>query len=159
AEGKPPEKKDEPKEKPFADVVKDFAVHEGLFNVYRKDDKTFLEIQPDQYDKPFMISLTRLNGVGEGAFLGNQMLDNYLVELHKVGKSVQLLAKNVMFRADADPAMKEAVDRSFADSLLGSAALASQPHPDRKSDLVDPSSFFLRDVERVGQFTDQVLHS
>ncbi|MBI3448974.1 MAG: zinc-dependent metalloprotease [Acidobacteria bacterium] len=156
---KPPDKKDEAKEKPFADVIKDYAVQEGLFNVYRKDDKTYLEIKPDQYDRDFMVSVTRLNGVGEGEFLGNQMLDNYLVQFHKVGKGVQLIARNVMFRADSDPAMKEAVARSFTDSLLGTAKLESQPHPDRKSDLVEMSPYFIRDVERVGQFTDLVLKS
>src|SRR5437867_9025313 len=154
---KPGDKKDESKEKPFAEVVKEFTLHEGLFNIYRKDDKTLLELRPDQYDVLFMASVTRLNGVGEGELLGNQMLDNYLIQFHKVGKGVQLVMKNVMFRADTDPAMKHAVDRGFADSLVASAALASQPHPDRKSDLVDLSPFFLRDVERVSQYTETLL--
>src|SRR5687767_6165758 len=35
-------------EKPFADVTKDFEVTKGLFNIYRKDEKTYLEIMPDQ---------------------------------------------------------------------------------------------------------------
>jgi len=153
------DKKDEPKEKPFADVVKDFTVQEGLFTVYRKDDKTFLEIRPDQYDRYYMVSQTRTNGVGEGNFLGNQMLGNYLIQFHKVGKGVQLVSRNVMFRADSDPAMKEAVERSFADSLMGAVKLESLPQPDRKSDLIDLSPLFLRDIERVNQFTDQVLKS
>src|SRR5262249_13988806 len=145
--------------KPFADVVKDFKLQEGLFNIYRKEDKTLLELRPDQYDVFFMANVTRLNGVGEGDLLGNQMLDNYMIQFHKVGKSVQLLMKNVMFRSDGDPAMKHAVDRGFADSMAASAKLESQPHPDRKSDLIDLSPLFIRDVERVSQFTETFYKS
>jgi len=151
------EKKDE--DKPFADVVKDFAVQEGLFTIYRKDDKNFLEIKPDQYDKFYLISLTRVSGVGQSDLLGNMMLWNYPVQLHKVGKSVHMIIKNVMFRADSDEAMRRAVDRSFSDSVAGVAKFESLPHPDRKSDLVDLSAFFIRDIERVEQYTDEELKS
>lgn len=159
AEGKSSGKKDEPPEKPFADVVKNFTVQEGLFNFYRKDGKTLLEIRPDQYDRYYMVSLSRLSGVGETDLLGNHMLGNYPVQFHKVGKNVQLIIKNVSFRADRDPDIEKAVERSFSDSIQGNAKLESQPHPDRKSDLVDTASLFLGDIERVEQYTDEELHS
>src|SRR5687768_7543897 len=36
-----------PKDKPFADIVKDAQVIKGLFTLYRTEDKVFLEILPD----------------------------------------------------------------------------------------------------------------
>jgi hypothetical protein len=160
--GKPGEKdgkKDEPKEKPFDEVVKEFAVQEGLFTFYRKDDRTFMEIKPEQYGRFYLVSVTRLTGVGQADLLGNQMVGNFPVQFVKVGKGVQAVMKNVVFRSERDESLRRAVERSFSDSIAGAAKLESQPHPDRKSDLVDATALFVKDIERVEQYTDEVLKS
>jgi hypothetical protein len=149
-----------PKEKPFGDVIKEFEAHEGLFTLYTKDEKAYLEIKPDQYEKLYLMSLTRIGGIGQFfPLLGNQGMWNAPVEFHKVGKNVQFLRKNVFYRSHGDKGLKRAVERSFSDSLFGSAKLASAPHPERKSDLIDLSELLIRDVGAVGQYTQDVLKS
>src|SRR5262249_51362736 len=111
------EKKPEtPPEKPFADVIKDAKPIKGLFTLYQTEDKVFLEIQPDQLDKMFMLSLTCESGLGEGGFYGAEMCGQTPVVFRRQGKNVQLIAKNTRFVAQEGAPIERAVKRSFSDS-------------------------------------------
>lgn len=50
--------------------MKDAEVIRGLFTFYKTEDKVLLEIQPNQFDKTYMFSLTCESGLGEGDFMG-----------------------------------------------------------------------------------------
>lgn len=139
-----------PPEKSFGDFTKDFELTKGLFSVYRKDDKTYLEILPDQLGKVYLFSPTLESGIGERGFLSAQMMDDFAFSFVRNGKSVQMVVKNLRFRASDSAAIKRAVDRSFADSILGSTKIESLPHPDRKSVLVDLSALMLTDIPMLG---------
>src|SRR5512132_2564259 len=149
-------KKDEPA---FEEAVKDFQKIDGLFTLWKKDDRYLMELKPDQMDKPYMLSVTRETGIGQGFLLAAQVLGENPVEFHKAGKKVQLLLKNPRFQAMTDADVKRAVDKSFSDSLAGAAKIESQPHPESKAILVDITPFFLTDVEGVGPFLGQVLQT
>ena len=72
-----------PKEKPFEEAIKDFEVHEGLFTLYTKEHQAFLEIKPDQYDEVYLMTLTRVGGIGQyDPLLGNQQVWNHYIR-HK----------------------------------------------------------------------------
>jgi hypothetical protein len=137
-------------DKPFADVTKDFEVTKGLFSVYRKDDKTYLEIMPDQLGKVYLFSPTLESGIGERGFLSAQVLDDFAFSFVRNGKSVQFVVKNLRFRASDSAAIKRAVERSFADSILASTKIESLPHPERKSVLVDLNALMLTDIPMLG---------
>src|SRR6266576_4674029 len=145
------EKKPEtPPEKHFADVVKDAKVVKGLFILYKTEDKVFLEILPDQFDKMYMLSLTCESGLGEGGFYGAEMCGETAVSFHRQDKNVQLLARNTRFVAQPNSPMERAVKRSFSDSILGSAKIESLPHPERKSLLIDLGALLLTDLPMMG---------
>ena len=55
----------------------------------------------------------------------------------KIGNTVQLLAKNVKYTAKAGTPEARAVAQAFSDSLLASTPVVSQPHPERKSVLIE----------------------
>src|SRR5690242_10574076 len=118
-------------QKPFAEVIKDAREQPGFFNVYSKDEKVWLEIQPEQIDRPFFLQANRTQGIGERDPFPSPMLRSYVVEFHRVGNLVQLLAKNTQFIALAGTPLARAVRESTSDSLLGSVPVASQPHPER----------------------------
>ena len=139
---KPPEP---PKEKAFADIVKDAQVIKGLFTLYRTDEKVFLEILPEQLEKIYLASLTLDSGIGEAGFYAAAMAGESPFVFHKQGKNVQLVVKNTRFYADNGP-MQRAVARSFSDSILGSTKIESLPHPERKSILIDLGALLLTDL-------------
>ncbi len=148
------------KDKTFDEVIKDFTKHEGLFVVYTKDDQAFLEIKPDQYDKTYLITLTRTHGIGQFfPMLGNQQVWNGPFQLRKIGKNVQVVFKNYQFTAEGNKPMMKAVERSFSDSLFGSTKLAGEPHPETKADLIDLAEIVLQDADAIGAMTGVVLQS
>ena len=143
-------KEKEKKEKPFDEVIKDtVAVKGGLFTFYRKEDenKVYLEILPDQLDKTYLFNPTLESGTGESFLLAASMLNEFPVVLHRVGNSIQLVQKNVLFRADEKKPISRAVRNGFSDSILAQAKIESAPHPERKSLLVDLGSMLLNDFE------------
>lgn len=113
--------------------------------VWRRDDKVWLEITPERLGKPLLVTVNVAQSVGERGLYGSQMGPDWLAEFRKVGNQFQLVAKQQAFRGDRDPASRLAVSQGFSDSLIGSAAIVSAPHPERKSVLVD-ASFLLGDM-------------
>ncbi len=144
------QKAEPPKDKPFAEVVKDAQVIKGLFTFYQTEEKVFLEIQPEQLDKMYMLSLTCESGLGEAGFYAADMCGETPIVFHKQGKNVQMIAKNTRFVAQDNSPMARAVAHSFSDSILGSAKLESLPHPERKSVLIDFGAILLTDVPMMG---------
>lgn len=143
AEAKKPEP---PKEKTFAEIVKDAKEIKGLFTLWQTDEKLYLEVLPDQLDKVYMLSLTADSGIGERGFYAAAMTGETAILLRKRAKNLQILAKNSRFRAADGTPMKRYVDRSFSDSALGLVKIESLPHPERKSVLVDLGSLLLTDL-------------
>lgn len=107
--------------------------------------------------QPLFMAVNLSRGLGERWLLGGLMGANYavggdyLVELRKAGTNVQLIARNTTFTANPGSPEAFAVRDSFSDSLLGSAPVASAPHPERKSILIEANTLLLRDIPR-GQY-------
>lgn len=129
--------------KPFADVIKGAKEQPGLFPIWRKDEKVWIEIPKEALNKPFLFSVNVANAVGERGLYASQMLGDELAEWRRIGNQVQLIALNTKFRADA--ANKLAVEQAFSPSLIASGSAASAEHPDRKSILVD-AAMLLGDI-------------
>ena len=131
--------------KPFAEVIKDATRQDGFVPVWRKDEKVWLEIAPERLGVPMLVSVNVAQSVGERGLYASQMGPDWLAEFRKVGNQFQLVAKQTNFRGERDAASRVAVGQGFSDSLIGSAAVASAPHAERKSVLVD-ASFLLGDM-------------
>ncbi|MEO5764147.1 MAG: zinc-dependent metalloprotease, partial [Casimicrobiaceae bacterium] len=132
--------------KPFADVIKDAKETPGLFRVFRKDEKAWLELAPEQFDTPFFFSWNLSRGLGEKFIFGGLMGDSEIVEFHRVGNIVQLLARNQVYFASEGKPQQRAVAEAFSDSLLAAVPVASQPHPERKSILIELNALLLVDI-------------
>lgn len=148
-DAKKPAAPEPPKEKAFADIVKDAQVIKGLFTLYRTDEKVYLELLPEQLEKTYLVSLTVDSGIGERGFYAAAMAGEAPIVFHKQGKNVQLVFKNSRFYAQEGP-MSRAVARSFSDSILGSTKIESLPHPERKSILIDLGALMLTDLPMLG---------
>jgi len=143
ADAKKPEP---PKEKPFAEIIKEAQAIPGLFTAYQTEEKVYLEIRPEQLDQVYMLSLTCESGIGERGLYAAAMCGAAPIVFHKAGKNIQLRIKNSAFTAREGTPIRRAVDRSFSDSILGSTKIESLPHPERKSLLIDLGALLLTDV-------------
>jgi Met-zincin/Domain of unknown function (DUF5117)/Domain of unknown function (DUF5118) len=143
AAAKPPVDPTAPK--PFAEVTKGAKVDDGLFPLWRKDEKVWLEIPKAMLNKPFLFTANIANSVGERGLYASQMGQDWMVEFRQVGKQIQLIALNTKFRAVSDQGSKRAIEQAFSPSLIGASAMASAEHPERKSLLID-AGFLLSDI-------------
>lgn len=130
----------------FAEVIRDAKRSDGFLPVWTKDDKVWMEIPAAAMNKPFFFAVSVANGLGERFFWPGLMGGSQVVELRKVGNTVQLIAKNVKVRAPANTPLAKALEESYSDSLLATAPAASAPHPERKSILVDANALLGGDL-------------
>ncbi len=142
--------------RPFADVIKDAKEAPGLFPVWQKDDKVWLEVAPDQFGKPLLFTSNLSRGVGEQGVYGGMMLFDQVVVLKRIGNTVQLIAKNYAFTGGDNAPMAQAVREGFTDSLLGNTTVVSQPHPERKTVLIDANALLLTDIPAGEYFTSGI---
>ncbi len=142
---------------PFATVIKDAKQTDGLFTVWQKDDKVWLELKPEDFGKSFYLSPKVARGIGERGLYGGSMASRWggygrpqIVEFQKVHNQVRLLAVNNEFIARAGTPEARAVGAAFSPSLLSSAPVASQAHPERKTVLVEANALFVNDMLGLG---------
>ncbi|MFN5047986.1 zinc-dependent metalloprotease, partial [Roseateles sp.] len=132
--------------KPFAEIIKDAKQQNGLFPIWRKDEKVWLEIPKAMLGKPFLFTANTANAVGERGLYASEMMMDMMAEFRLVGRQVQLIALNNKFRAVAEQGSKTAIEQAFSPSLLAAAPVASAEHPERKSVLVDASALLFNDI-------------
>ena len=129
--------------KPFAEVSKDFKQDDGMFPIWRKDERVMLEIPRAMLNKPFLFTVNIANSIGERGAYASQMGPDTMAEFRLIGRNLQLVALNNKFRATGEG--KRAVQQAFSPSLLAATAVASADNAERKSFLVD-ASFLLADI-------------
>ena len=141
----------------FATVIKDAKKTDGLFGYWQKDDKVWLELKPEDFNKPFFLSPKLARGIGEAGIFGGSMyvpnsrVYERIVEFRKVHSVIQLVELNTDYVArDPKSPQARAVAASFSPSLLASAPVASLAHPERKTVLVDAGPLFLNDMLGLG---------
>ena len=139
--------------KPFAEVIKDAKETKGLFPLWQKDEKVLIELAPDQFGVPYLFTVNLSRGVGQAGVYGGMMLTDQIVEWKKIGNTVQLIAKNYAFTGGTNAPIAQGVKEGFTDSLIGSTTVASQPHPDRKTVLVEANALLLTDIPAGMRFT------
>ena len=139
--------------KPFAEVIKDAKETPGLFRAWQKDEKVWIEIAPDQFGVPYLFTSNLSRGVGEQGVYGGMMLGDQIVEWKRIGNAVQLIAKNYAFTGGTNAPIAQGVKEGFTDSLLGATTVASQPHPERKTVLIDANALLLTDIPVGERFT------
>ena len=79
----------------FAEVTRDAKESPGLFNLWQRDDKVWIEIQPDQLERPYFFSTNLDQGLGESRFLAGSMTSSLsrkfggpaIVVFRKVGRA------------------------------------------------------------------------
>ena len=136
---------------PFAVVIKDAKPTHGLFSIWQKDERVWIELKPEDFDKPFFLSPKLRTGIGEARLFGGLMVGApALVQFRRQHNVVQLVAVNQQQVAQAGTPVARAVAASISPSLLTAGPVVSQPHPDRKAVLVELSAMLMNDVLGIG---------
>jgi len=143
----------------FASIIKDARRIDGPLTLWQKEDKVWIELRPEQFNTPFLLSPKIKNGIGEAGVLGGLMvfdsINGYggpqVIEFVQVHKTIRMQARNMEVRATPGTPEALALAATYSNSLLASTNVASAPHPDRKSVLVEANALFLNDLMAIGQ--------
>lgn len=149
---------------PFATVIKGARRVDGPLVLWQKDEKVWVELTPDQFGQPFLFSPKIKSGISEAWVLGGLMAysingagGSQVIEFQRVHNQVRLQARNMDVLAAAGTPEARAVADSYSHSLLGAVPVVSQPHPDRKSVLIEAHSLFLSDMLGIGMMLQRGL--
>jgi len=148
-----------PPPRPFADVVKDAKEIKGLFTLWQKDEKVWIEIRPEQLDQPFLLSTVLSRGIAQLPFVPGLLGDSNVASFHRIGNQLQLVARNTIFRTADNSPLAGAARESVSDSILASVAVASAAHAERKSFLVEANALLFNDIAGIGTLIDSAYRS
>ena len=139
-------------------MIKDAKKIDGLFTLYQREEKVWIELRPEDFGQPFFLSPKIAKGIGEGRLYGGMMDTPQVVEFRRIHNQVQLIARNTRFIAKGGTPEGRAVAAAFSPSLLSSATVASQPQPTAKSVLVEMNALFINDMLGIGMDLQRAFH-
>jgi len=131
----------------FASVTRGTKEHEGLFRLWAKDDAVFMEIRPDQFNKPFLCPIA----VARGGGMGGQTLnfdEQWILLFKRVGDKVHLIRRNVHHKAKPGTPLAKAVETTYSDSVLMGLRIATM-NPQRNSVVINLNDIFLTDFAQL----------
>ncbi|MEK7449353.1 MAG: DUF5117 domain-containing protein, partial [Planctomycetota bacterium] len=148
------EEKKEDELKPFPEITKEAEILKGLFNIYKKKEHLYWEIRPEQLTENYLLVSTVEKGVGFNFLLSGVPLDQDVLTLKRVENKIFFFKRNTFFRAQPGTPEHYAVERSFADSLLGIVKIESV-NPETQGVLIDIRNLLLSDVSSISELLEK----
>jgi hypothetical protein len=152
---------DKPAEKKgisFDEIVKDAKKLSGLFNLYLKEDKVFLEIAPEQLKKTFLFVPTLWTSIGRGG--AGSYLPLKVLVWEKRDKKLLLKWRSPRYQTKKSLQYQRALENVVSDSIVASFKLESEPHPEKKSLLICLDDGFFSDlVDLAAMFSPDREHA
>ncbi|HEX4129277.1 MAG TPA: zinc-dependent metalloprotease [Pirellulales bacterium] len=141
-----------PKYPSYTDTLKEFEAVDGLIKLHHKENKVYAEIAPSQLNHDFIVLTSIARGIGEGMLLGGMTWgfgDDWLWQFRKVEDHVQIVRRNVRFRAAKGSPEEKAVRLAYTDSVL--FALPIVTVGPGGGIVVDLGQVFMSDLPQIGQ--------
>jgi hypothetical protein len=137
--------------------VKGAEKQDGLFTVWRKEGKVYLEVRDDQLDSDFLEHVLPVNGLGGYGFHGGDQLtqDARLVRFHLTGKSVAVVWPHTRFQATPGTPQATAIRESTADSVQAMMPVAADNRAG-KSRVLDASALLGDTLDLANSMNDAV---
>jgi hypothetical protein len=140
-----------PKYPPFTEVLGDAQGIDGLIKLYRKDNRLLAELTPGDLNKDFIVAIALARGIAEAPLLGGMTLgggsDDWIWQFRKVDDRIQIVRRNVRFRANKGSPTEKAVYFAYTDSILFSLPIATQSPGG--GIVVDLTPVFMSDLAQI----------
>ncbi|GIW88675.1 MAG: hypothetical protein KatS3mg108_2999 [Isosphaeraceae bacterium] len=133
----------------FAEVTRGAEKLDGFFTLYKKDDQLFLEIKPNQFEQPFLAPITIARGLAQaGVPLTRE--DEMVLLFRRRGDRVQLVRRNVKYKAPSGTPVEKAVQQNYTDSVLMSLPIQTLNPQAGQAPLINLNDIFLTDFAQLG---------
>jgi len=143
---------------PYDAFTKGATAQRGLFTLWHKDGKLYLELAASQLDKDFVQSIVPSSGAG-GQFVvaGNtDHLPCELVRFERAGNQVAIVWPSPYFVAPHSAASQLAIQKNFARSIVALATIAAAD--DKTGAVVIDAAPFLDDQLNLKAVLAQNIH-
>ncbi len=144
--------KEKPKYPPASKVLQDTKEIEGLLTLHFSDQKLMAELDSADMGKDYIVLITIARGIGQTPILGGFSWgfgNDWVWQFRKVGENIQVVRRNVRFRAKAGTPTAEAVKLAYTDSVMFSLPIASKTAGGAY--LIDLTPVFLSDLPQISQ--------
>ncbi len=145
---------------PYSVVLKDAQAVPGVINVYKKGNRVFAELSSADYATEYIVLISIARGIGREPVLGGFSWifgDDWVWKFRKVDDRVQVVRRNVRFRANKQSPEATAVKAAYTDSVLFSLPIITKGP--KGGDLVDLNSIFMSDLPRISRFLPGFIFS
>jgi predicted Zn-dependent protease len=130
--------------KPFQQVIQQTKKLKGLFTLYQKDGKFFLEIKQNQLNSPFLLTISLTRGLGAGDWVTGSPINNFIFKWKRIHHQIQFIEENPYITAAKNTTQAEAVKDDFTSSVLASLKILSINK--NHAVLIDATPLFLSDL-------------
>ena len=136
----------------YNDILEGYEKISGIFDFYWDADKNklLLSLSPENFKQKYIKNITRQSGDAY-YYGGPSMLYEFPFTFKQVGKNIQLIHLNILFRADENRAISRAVENDFSNSIVATTQIISSPDEESGAILVDANKLFIRDIGYVSQ--------
>ena len=143
-------KKKKAKYKKATEVLEDTKSVEGLLRLHYSDTKIFAELESSDFNKDHIVLITIARGIGQTPILGGFSWgfgDDWVWRFRKVGDQVQIVRRNVRFRAKPGTPTAEAVKLAYTDSVMFSLPIKAKTTDGAY--VIDLTSVFFSDLPQI----------
>ncbi len=133
---------------PFAVITRGAKEHDGFFHLYQKDETVYCEIRPDQFNVPWLCSISVARGGGMGGSMLN-FNEDWVLFFKRVGDKVFLVRRNVHFKASPGTPAAKAVETTYTDSVLMALRIATI-NMQKQAPLINLNDIFMTDFAQLG---------
>lgn len=135
---------------PHTAILKDAKALPGLIRLHHKGGLLYAELTPANYNKDFILLISIARGLGQTRILPGLTWkgeDDWIWQFRKVDDKVQIVRRNLRFRAKDGSPQQSAVQLAYNDSVLFSLPIAAKGP--EGGDLIDLSPVFMTDLPQI----------
>ncbi|MFI5455430.1 MAG: zinc-dependent metalloprotease [Isosphaerales bacterium] len=131
----------------FNEVTKGAEKTEGLFTLYKTGDHLYGEIRPDQFNQTLLVPITIARGLAQaGVPVGD---DDTVLIFRRVGERIQLVRRNIHYKATGGASLDKSVHQNYTDSVLMALPIIALNPLKGGAALIDFSDIFMTDFAEL----------
>ena len=156
AETEKKEEKKKEKKDPYAELLEDAEVQEGLFGVISKDGKTYFELPMELLDDELLV-VSRISGFVKGLNFGGagvRSRPQQVVRWQKHGEKILLRSVSYNSVASPDDPVYESVRNNNFEPIVATFDLKTY-NEDSTAVVADVTKLFTTDVPMIGAMSDR----
>jgi hypothetical protein len=122
---------------------------DGLLTLYKKGEHLYAEFLPHQLNQELIVPVTVARGMGMTGFpIGRD--DEIVLVFRRVDDRIQVVRRNIHFKAAAGTPLGKSVQQNYTDSVLMALPIAAVNPTRGMAPLIDLSDVFMTDFAELG---------